>query len=101
MRAGESAWGYRTGMAKGYSGDDDHARLVHVFHCMAGAIDVNVWLEHVASGANIADLPSRGAYQEYYNLVPGSIGVPFMLPEFSSFVGPLQELLQAFDNMIF
>ena len=29
---------------------------------MAGAIDCNVWLEHVASGANIADLPSRGEF---------------------------------------
>jgi hypothetical protein len=29
---------------------------------MAGAIDANVWMEHVASGANISDLPSRGEF---------------------------------------
>ena len=50
------------GLAKGYSGDDDSCRLIHQFHCVLGAIDANVWLEYVASGANISDLPSRGEF---------------------------------------
>ena len=47
-------------MAKGYSGDDDSARMIHAFHTVLAAIDCNVWLEYVQSGANIADQPSRG-----------------------------------------
>ena len=50
------------GLSKGYSGDDDSSRLIHHFHCVLGAVDANVWMEYVASGANISDLPSRGDF---------------------------------------
>ena len=50
------------GMANGYSGDDDSARLIHAYHCILGAVDANVWLEYVPSGANIADHPSRSDF---------------------------------------
>ena len=36
-------------MAKGYSGDDDSARMIHAFHTVLSAIDCNVWLEYVQS----------------------------------------------------
>ena len=45
---------------------------------MAGAIDCNVWLEHVASGANIADLPSRGEFALLRRL--GSVRFETTLP---------------------
>ena len=48
-------------MAKGYSKDVDSARLISVFHTLNAAVQANVWWEYVASAANIADLPSRGA----------------------------------------
>jgi hypothetical protein len=66
------------GLSKGYSGDDDSARLIHSFHSVLGAIDCNVWLEYVASGANIADLPSRGEFGMLHEL--GSIRFPTILP---------------------
>jgi hypothetical protein len=66
------------GMAKGYSGDDDSARLIHVFHTVASAVDANVWLEYVQSGANIADLPSRGEFALLESL--GSIRFETRLP---------------------
>ena len=50
------------GLQKGYSGDLDSARLIHVFHAAVAAMGVNPWLEFVPSGANIADLPSRGEF---------------------------------------
>ena len=31
------------GLAKGYSGDDDSARITQVFHTVLAAIDCNVW----------------------------------------------------------
>ena len=50
------------GLAKGYSGDLDSARLIHVFHTVLAAVGANPWMEFVASGANIADQPSRDEF---------------------------------------
>ena len=50
------------GLQKGYSGDLDSARLIHVFHAAVAVMGVNPWLEFVPSGANIAELPSRGEF---------------------------------------
>ena len=55
-------------------------------------------VEWVPSAANISDLPSRGAYDEYFAALPGSIRVPFVLPNFSTFTGPLAGLLVAFEE---
>ena len=46
-------------LAKGYAKALDAARIVHSFHSVCAAVQSNVWMEYVASGANIADLPSR------------------------------------------
>ena len=67
------------GLSKGYSGDDDSSRLIHHFHCVVGAIDANVWMEYVASGANISDLPSRGDFALLHEL--GSTRFETVLPE--------------------
>ena len=47
---------------KGYSALGRGQRGAHgaCVHCMLGAIGCNVWLKYVPSGANIANLPSRG-----------------------------------------
>ena len=67
------------GLSQGYSGCDDSARLIHQFHCVLGAIDANVWMEYVASGANIADMPSRGEFALLHEL--GSVRFEITLPE--------------------
>jgi hypothetical protein len=67
------------GLSKGYSGEDDSARMVHQFHCVLGAIDANVWMEYVGTGANIADLPSRGEFALLREL--GSTRFEITMPE--------------------
>jgi hypothetical protein len=70
--------GAMNGITKGYSRDDDSARLIHVCHAMMSAIGTNVWFEYVASGANIADLPSRGEFELLREL--GSIEFDTVVP---------------------
>jgi hypothetical protein len=47
------------GIGKGDCREADCARMIHLFHCLCTALNVRVWCEYVASGANLADLPSR------------------------------------------
>ena len=51
------------GLGKGDCKDADCARMIHIFHALCLALDISVWFEYVASGANLADLPSRGDRQ--------------------------------------
>jgi hypothetical protein len=67
------------GLAKGSSMDEDSARLAHTFHCAASALDANVWLEYVASGANLADHPSRGDFALLHSM--GSVRFEIALPD--------------------
>ena len=52
------------------------------------------------SAANVADLPSRGAYGELAATLPGSLPIHFNLPSFDTFIGPLDELMQALYSLI-
>ena len=47
------------GIGKGDCREADCAKMIHLFHCLCTALNVRVWCEYVASGANLADLPSR------------------------------------------
>ena len=47
------------GVAKGYSGVPDSARLVHALHASLAGMRCAVWFEYVRSAANISDEPSR------------------------------------------
>ena len=49
--------------ARGSSRDVETSRLVHIFHACCAAMSVLVWFEYVPSGANLADLPSRGEFE--------------------------------------
>ena len=46
------------------------------------------------------NLPSRGEYNEYFANLSASIWTDFRLPDFTSFMGPLSELMEAFDNIM-
>ena len=59
-------------------GDDDSARMIYAFHTVLAAIDCNVWLEYVQSGANISDLPSRGKFELLADM--GSLQFEMILP---------------------
>ena len=50
------------GMAKGSSSQPDSQALISSLHVRQILDLFNVWLSYVASTADIADLPSRGAY---------------------------------------
>ena len=88
-------------LVHGYASRPDCARLVNVFHLLQARLRFRAWFEWVPSAANISDLPSRGAYDEYFAAVPGSLRVPFTLPNFSTFTGPLADLLLAFEDFFF
>ena len=47
------------GLGKGDCREADSARIIHLFHVAAAALRARVWVEHVATGANLADMPSR------------------------------------------
>ena len=85
-------------LVHGYASRPDCARLVNAFHLLQARLKFNAWFEWVPSAANISDLPSRGAYAEFFAALPGSIRVPFALPNFATFAGPLQGLLLAFED---
>ena len=52
----------------GYSREADCSRMTHFFHAISAALQCRVWFEYVASGANIADLPSRGEFAKLIEL---------------------------------
>lgn len=63
----------------GYSREADCSRMTHFFHAIAAALQSRVWFEYVASGANIADLPSRGEFEKLTEL--GSVPFTAKWPE--------------------
>ena len=66
-------------LAKGYSKDEDCGRMTHFYHAIAAALQSRVWFEYVASGANIADLPSRGEFAKLREL--GSVEFKIVWPD--------------------
>ena len=49
------------GLAKGYSSQPDSSAIIRAFHVANIRLRANVWFNYVATKANVADLPSRGA----------------------------------------
>ena len=66
-------------LASGSARQVDCARLVHYFQCLCAALRAQVWFEFVASGANIADQPSRGEFDLLDEL--GSTPFPIRWPD--------------------
>lgn len=66
-------------LTKGYSREADCGRMTHFFHAIAASLQVRVWFEYVASGANIADLPSRNEFTKLREL--GSIAFQTVWPD--------------------
>ena len=57
------------GMAKGAASDVDTSRIVHSVSAVLAAAHTSVWWSFVASKANIADLPSRGAIDDMQRII--------------------------------
>ena len=62
------------GLGKGDCREADCARIIHLFHVAAMSLRARVWVEHVATGANLADMPSRDDLSLLHSL--GSAPVP-------------------------
>ena len=72
------------------------SRIAHAFHLVCLALDCDVWFEWVRSEANIADLPSRLRYDEYFAIVGQSEWVGSSFPPFST----LHHSLKAFWHLL-
>ena len=48
----------------GYSGKKELAKMINAFHLQAAGLRTSVYFDYVPSKANIADLPSRDAWEE-------------------------------------
>ena len=87
-------------LVHGYASRPDCARLVNVFHMLQAQLRFTPWFEWVPSAANVADLPSRGAYSELEAVAPGSMRIRFRLPDFATFTMPLHDLMEAFYGLL-
>ena len=65
------------GMVKGYSRVPDSSAIIRAFQVANIALGANVWFNYVATKANVADLPSRGASSQLFRILHS------ILPSFS------------------
>ena len=87
------------GLVKGYSSTPDHLAIIRAFHLGNLHTRANVWFNYVASKANVADRPSRGAITEMASILSSFIPsfsltdhrVPFVLPPFAHGVSAIWE----------
>jgi hypothetical protein len=79
-------------LSKGYSAQPDSLLIIRAFLALDLAIGANIWFNYVATKANVADLPSRGAIGEMESCIQevhptfrahGS-SVPFVVPAIPS-----------------
>ena len=75
------------GMVKGYSRVPDSLAIIRAFHAANLALRANVWFNYVASKANVADLPSRGALDEMDDCIR-AVHPSFTLDDRVEFVMP-------------
>ena len=85
------------GLAKGYSGKADTARIINSFNVRQAYLLFRVWWEWIPTHQNIADLPSRWKLQDLVlgsvvEILPGifSTAIPFILPPFETWLSPLE-----------
>ena len=87
------------GLQKGYSRVEDSGRIVNAFKIKQASLSLRAWFEYVPSEQNIADLPSRSAFErmlEVIDVVSGGEWTIFeysmVLPKFESWLAPLDSL---------
>ena len=86
------------GLQKGSSRADDSARIIHAFKVRQAALQLRVWFEYVPSEQNVADLPSRGHFEQMREVLEKATGGPLRelvelemrYPDFSSWGAPMQ-----------
>ena len=77
-------------LINGYASKPDMGYIVNAFHAAQFSLRTRSWLEWVPSDANISDLPSRLELDEMFDLIPGAVYVPTVLPALSSWLEPFE-----------
>ena len=84
------------GLQKGYSRVEDSGRIVNAFKVKQASLYLRTWFEYVPSEQNIADLPSRDAFQAMLDVIDAVSGGEWtifeygmVLPKFESWLAPL------------
>jgi len=97
--------GAKYGLQKSGSSKEDSARIINAFAVRAVSLLFRPWFEWIPSEQNIADLPSRGRMEEYFQVIGASKDglnekgeevstfLPMVLPDFSSWSAPLTNVL--------
>ena len=64
--------GAKYSLQKGSARQEDSARIVDAFSKRVASIGFRPWFEYVPSKQNVADLPSRGKWEEYFDAIGAS-----------------------------
>ena len=91
------------GLVKGYSRVPMSSSIIAAVHTAALRYDLQLWFNYVASKANIADLPSRGALAEMAALLSrfqpsfslAEAEVPVVLPDLGGGWGAVLEAVRS------
>ena len=79
---------------------DDSGRIINAFKVMQAELHLDIHFEYVPSEQNLADLPSRGAFEKMFQVIRAATGKDlvrgknlhyhdFVLPSFESWRSPL------------
>ena len=83
---------------------EDTARIINAFVLRVARVEFRPWFEYIPSAQNIADLPSRAKWAEYYEVIgadaqgrradgsAASVFVPMVLPDFATWAAPVAQL---------
>lgn len=77
-------------LVNGYATKVAMARMVNAFWVAQLALNNNVWLEWVPSAANPADLPSRAAWAEYFEVFGDSMWADTVFPPMDNWTAPFE-----------
>ena len=84
------------GLQKGYSRVEDSGRIINAFKVQQASLRLRAWFEYVPSEQNIADLPSRDAFQQMLDVIDAVSGgewtcfeYSMVLPKFNSWMAPI------------
>jgi hypothetical protein len=61
--------GAKYSLQKGSARKEDSARIVDSFSKRVASLGFRPWIEYVPSAQNVADLPSRDKWSEYYSVI--------------------------------
>ena len=84
------------GLQKGYSKVDDSGRIINAFKIRQARLKLRTWFEYVPSAQNVADLPSRGAFDKMFDAIDAVSGQEWVVysydlcyGDFSTWSAPL------------